>query len=391
MSLLETGWDILFFWVARMVMLGIKLTGKIPFKEVYCHSLVRDSEGRKMSKSLGNVIDPLDIISGTSLQNLYDKLLLGNLDPKEVETASRYQRTAFPDGIPQCGSDAMHFAFCAYTTGGRDIAMDIKVVHGYRKFCNKIYQATKFALMRLGEGFVPKPSGKKTGNESLVEKWILHKYTKAAEAINKALEERDFAVATNVVYNYWYAELCDVYIENSKSLILEGTEAQKRSAQDTLYTCLEGALTMIHPFMPYVTEELWQRLPRRPEDKNPTIVKAAYPRYDAELDDPTAESTYDLVLSVAKAIRSLAAEYNIKDQAKVYVQGFDKHVYQTIEEQKQSIASLVKGLESLEVLSGDVDQPEGCGINTISKDCNVYLLVKVLHPPYLPCQIIPPK
>lgn len=316
MSVLETGWDILFFWVARMVMLGIKLTGKIPFKQVFCHSLVRDSDGRKMSKSLGNVIDPLDIISGTTLQNLHDKLVAGNLDPKEVVQATNYQKKAFPDGIPQCGSDAMHFAFCAYTTGGRDINMDIKVVHGYRKFCNKIYQATKFALMRLGDDYVPRPNGKKTGRESLVERWILHKYTKAAEAMNKALEERDFLAATTTVYNYWYSELCDVYIENSKSLILEGTPEQKRSAQDTLYTCLEGALTMIHPFMPFVTEELWQRLPRRPEDKNPTITKAAYPRYDAEMDDLASEAAYEVVLQAVKAVRSLQSEYAIKDDAK---------------------------------------------------------------------------
>ncbi|RPB27171.1 mitochondrial and cytoplasmic valyl-tRNA synthetase [Terfezia boudieri ATCC MYA-4762] len=376
MSILETGWDILFFWVARMVMLGIKLTGKVPFTEVFCHSLVRDSEGRKMSKSLGNVIDPLDIIAGTTLQVLHDKLLLGNLDTKEVEMATRYQKTAFPEGIPQCGSDAMHFAFCAYTTGGRDINMDIKVVHGYRKFCNKIYQATKFALMRLGEDFVPRENGNKTGKESLVEMWILHKYTKAAEAINKALEERDFSGATSVVYNYWYAELCDVYIENSKPLILEGTPEQKRSAQDTLYTCLEGALTMIHPFMPFVTEELWQRLPRRPRDKNPTIVKAAYPKYSPELDNPAAAAAYDLVFAVVRAIRSLASEYNVKENINVFVQGFDDLTYTTIQEQIPSIIALTKGLNDLQVLSAKEDHPEGCALNSISKDCNVYLLVK---------------
>ncbi|KAF8469662.1 tRNA synthetases class I-domain-containing protein [Kalaharituber pfeilii] len=378
MSLLETGWDILFFWVARMVMLGIKLTGKVPFTEVFCHSLVRDSEGRKMSKSLGNVIDPLDIINGTPLQNLHDKLLQGNLDPKEVDIATKYQKTAFPDGIPQCGSDAMHFAFCAYTTGGRDINMDIKVVHGYRKFCNKIYQATKFALMRLGEDFVPRPGGEKTGKESLVEKWILHKYTKAAEAIDKALAEREFSVATSIVYNYWYAELCDVYIENSKPLILEGTSEQKRSAQDTLYTCLEGALTMIHPFMPYVTEELWQRLPRRPGDSTPSIVKAAYPRYNPELDDPEAAAAYDVVFAVVRAIRSLASEYGIKDSIKAYVHAFDKLTYSTITSQTPSISALVKGLSDsdLTVLSASEDHPEGCALNSISKDCNVYLLVK---------------
>jgi valyl-tRNA synthetase len=230
----------------------------------------------------------------------------------------------------------MHFAFCHYTTGGRDINMDIKVVDGYRKFCNKMYQATKFALMRLEEDFIPRGDAKKTGKESLVELWILHKFNKAAQNTNKGLEERNFLLATDEVYRYWLYELCDVYIvslphlfllekgnpwlngrkENSKPLILEGNEAQKRSAQDTLYTCLEGALLLIHPFMPFVTEELWQRLPRRPSDANPTIVKAVYPRFSEEFDDPDAEKSYDIAFSVVKAIRSMQAEYGIKEKAK---------------------------------------------------------------------------
>jgi valyl-tRNA synthetase len=217
-TVLETGWDILFFWVARMIMLGLKMTGKVPFTEVYCHPIVRDSQGRKMSKSLGNVIDPLDLISGIPLADLHAKLHTGNLDPKEIEKATLFQKTAFPDGIPQCGSDAMHFAFCAYTTGGRDINMDIKVVEGYRKFCNKMYQATKFALMRLEEDFVPRPDSKLTGKESLVELWILHKLNIAAQKTNKLLEERNFSDATKAVYNYWLYELCDVYIVSFHTL-----------------------------------------------------------------------------------------------------------------------------------------------------------------------------
>ncbi|KAL7268442.1 valine--tRNA ligase [Rhizina undulata] len=375
-SLLETGWDILFFWVARMVMLGIKLTGSVPFNEVFCHSLVRDSDGRKMSKSLGNVIDPLDIINGIALEKLHEKLLMGNLDPKEIEQATKYQKTAFPEGIPQCGSDALHFAMCHYTTGGRDINMDIKVVEGYRKFCNKMYQATKFALMRLGDDFVPRADARKTGKESLVELWILHKFNKAAQNMNKGLEERNFLLATDEVYRYWLYELCDVYIENSKSLILDGTAEQKRSAQDTLYTCLEGALYLIHPFMPFVTEELWQRLPHRPNDTNPTICKAKYPQYAEELDNPDAEKAYDLALSVTKGIRSMQAEYNIKDQVKVYVHGKDEETFKIVSEQKTSISALVKGLESLQVLSAKEAVPEGCGAFVVSDQCIVYVLVK---------------
>jgi valyl-tRNA synthetase len=269
-----------------------------------------------MSKSLGNVIDPLDVIQGISLEDLHKKLLTGNLHPTEIEEATRYQKTAFPDGISQCGTDALRFSLISYTTGGGDIAFDIKVIYGYRKFCNKIYQATKYVLGKLDNDYVPQKTGKMTGKESLAEKWILHKFTTAAKEINKALEDREFMRSTTIVYQYWYNSLCDVYIENSKAIIQDGTEEEKRSAIDTLYTALEGALTMIHPFMPFITEELWQRLPRRPGDSNPTICKAAYPTYDAEMDNPAAEAAYELVLGVSKGIRSLMAEYSLKDEAK---------------------------------------------------------------------------
>ena len=315
-SILETGWDILFFWVARMVMFGLKMTGKVPFTEVYCHSLIRDSEGRKMSKSLGNVINPQDVIRGTSLEDLHKTLLVGNLAPNEVDRAKKYQRTAFPDGIPQCGTDALRFALVSYTTGGGDIAFDIKVIYGYRKFCNKIYQATKYVLGKLGTDYVPLKTGKLTGKESLAERWILHNMTIAAKNVNEALEKREFMRSTSIIYHYWYNQLCDVYIENSKAIIQEGTTEEKRSATDTLYTALEGALTMIHPYMPFLTEELWQRLPRRPDDKTPSIVLARYPTYHKKLDDPASEAAYELVMGVSKGIRSLMAEYSLKGEGK---------------------------------------------------------------------------
>lgn len=315
-SVLETGWDILFFWIARMIMFSLKLTGKVPFTEVYCHSLIRDSEGRKMSKSLGNVIDPQDVIEGIQLENLHKKLLTGNLNPLEVEKATKYQKTAFPDGIPQCGTDALRFALVSYTTGGGDIAFDIKVIHGYRKFCNKIYQATKYVLGKLDADFVPQKTNKLTGKESLAERWILHKMTLASKDVNQALTDREFMRSTSIIYQFWYNHLCDVFIENSKAILQDGTPEEKRSAQDTLYTTLEGALTMIHPYMPFLTEELWQRLPRRPEDKTPSIVLARYPVYEASMDDLTAEEAYELVLGVSRGVRSLMSEYTIKDEGK---------------------------------------------------------------------------
>lgn len=214
---LETGWDILPFWVSRMIMFSLKLTGKVPFTEVFCHGLIRDSDGRKMSKSLGNVIDPIDVLDGISLDDLHRKLQIGNLAPKEVKNAERYQKKAFPQGIPEIGADALRFSLINYTqSSGGDINFDIKTMHSYRRFCNKIYQATKYVLGKLGDDFVPRESAAITAEESLPEKWILIKMSNAVKEINQALEEREFAKSTQVAYRYLYDELFDIYIENSK-------------------------------------------------------------------------------------------------------------------------------------------------------------------------------
>lgn len=376
MSLLETGWDILFFWVARMIMLGMKMTGDVPFTEVFCHSLVRDAQGRKMSKSLGNVIDPLDVIAGIPLKDLHAKLRTGNLDPLEIKKAEEGQQISFPTGIPECGTDAMRFALCAYTTGGRDINLDILRVEGYRKFCNKIYQATKFALMRLGDDYVPPASAKPTGKESLVEKWILHKLSDASKITNEALENRDFLASTNAIYNFWLYEFCDVYIENSKFLILEGTPEQQKSARDTLYNSLEAALKLIHPFMPYISEELWQRIPRRPNDTTPSIVVSSYPEFEEAAHDPKAAAAYELVLDVAKGARSILAQYNILKNGTILVQAFTDETKAIIAEQEASILSLVKGATKLEVLGANDAVPSGSVVFVISPEISVYAIVK---------------
>jgi len=376
-SVLETGWDIMFFWVARMIMLGLKMVGDIPFKEVYCHSLIRDSEGRKMSKSLGNVIDPLDVIAGIPLEALHEKLIQGNLHPSEVEKAKKYQKSAFPDGIPECGADALRFCLANYTTGGGDVNFDIKVMHGYRKFCNKIYQATKFVLGKLDKDYVPQKTGKLTGKESLAEKWILHKMNQAIKEVNEAIPDREFMKSTNIIYAYWYNQLCDVYIENSKALIQDGPKEQQQSAIDTLYTTLENALLIIHPFMPFLTEELWQRLPRRPDDKTESIMIAKYPTYDPELDNPQAEAAYELVMGCSRGIRSLMAEYALKDEAKVYVQAYDDTAHKTITEQVQSIKSLSgKGVTGIETLPASEQRPAGCVAFPVSASAAVFLYVK---------------
>ena len=374
-SMLETGWDILFFWVSRMILLGLKLTGEVPFKEVFCHSLVRDAQGRKMSKSLGNVVDPLDVISGIRLEDLHAKLLQGNLDPREVEKAKVGQKESYPNGIPQCGTDAMRFALCAYTTGGRDINLDILRVEGYRKFCNKIYQATKFALMRLGDDYVPAATEGLTGNESLVEKWILHKLTETAKVVNEALDKRDFLTSTSAIYEFWYL-VCDVYIENSKYLIQEGSATEQKSAKDTLYILLDNALKMIHPFMPFISEEMWQRLPKRSSEKAVTIVKASYPVYNKEYDNTEAANAYELVLNITKEARSLLAEYGIIKNGKIFVESNHDSSFETAGSQKDSIVSLIKAIDEVTVFRTASEIPEGCVLKSVNPDVNVHLLVK---------------
>lgn len=375
-SVLETGWDILFFWVARMIIFGLKLTGKVPFTEVYCHSLVRDSEGRKMSKSLGNVIDPVDIMDGITLDSLTDKLKVGNLAPKEIERATKWQRGAFPDGIDECGADALRFSLINYTTGGGDIAFDVKVMRSYRNFCNKIYQATKYVLGNLPADFQPQAKGGKTGKESLPERWILHKLNAAARDVNKAIAAREFSKATQAVHGYWLYELCDVYIENSKAIIRDGTAEEKQSAIDTLYTALEGALTMIHPFMPFLTEELWQRLPRRPNDATKSIVVAAYPEYDAALEDFKSERDYELLLGCSKGIRSLLNEYAVKEGGNAFVQPLNDEAYETANASHTSIKTLSgKALQDLSVLSRSDKAPSAAAVYPVSSAAAVYIQI----------------
>ncbi|SPO32571.1 probable VAS1 - valyl-tRNA synthetase [Ustilago trichophora] len=381
-SLLETGWDILFFWVARMCMLGVYLTGTLPFKEVFCHAMVRDAHGRKMSKSLGNVIDPLDVIEGITLDGLHTKLKEGNLDDKEIAKAAQGQKKDFPKGIPQCGTDALRFALCAYTSAGRDINLDILRVEGYRKFCNKLWNATKFALLKLEPiaSFQPAASDEPSGDESLVEKWILHKLNNAAKTVNENLKERNFMAATSAVYNFWLYELCDVYIEAIKPITdPSASDAKARaSAQQTLYTCLDSGLKLLHPFMPFVTEELWQRLPRRAGEKAESIALASYPVYMASRDDATAEAAFEEVFAAVRAIRGMCTDYNLLKDVQVFLETSDSSFSQTLSGSSEVAATLVKGCTSVKVVASAADVPKGCAVSSISSRLNAHLLIRGL-------------
>ncbi|KAJ3035387.1 hypothetical protein HDV00_004032 [Rhizophlyctis rosea] len=394
-SLLETGWDILFFWVARMVMMSIKLTGKVPFKQVYCHAMVRDAHGRKMSKSLGNVIDPLDVIEGISLELLHKRLEDGNLDPREVVKAKAGQKQDFPNGIPKCGTDALRFALLAYTAAGRDINLDILRVEGYRKFCNKLWNAIKLGTINLEEGYKPDAEFKLTGKESLADAWILSKLNNAIRETNRHLEAMNFMQATTAIYQFWWTELCDVYLEISKPVIAGGDEEGKRACRNTLYVCLDYGLRLLHPFMPFITEELWQRLPRRGGEGVATVMRARYPVEVAEWDSPKAEKDYEFVNEVVHAIRSLVTDYSIKEATckhssacfspeiedslsiviSVYIQA-STEIGQLIESQIPIIKTLAKQCKNVTVLPLNGEVPAGCAPHSVNDECNLFLLVR---------------
>lgn len=361
-QLLETGSDILFFWVARMVMTSLHLTGQLPFKKVFLHAIVRDAHGRKMSKSLGNVIDPLDVIGGINLEQLQARLEMGNLDPREVQTAKEGQRRDFPSGIPECGTDALRFGLCSYISEGRDINMSIGRIEGYRRFCNKLWNATRFALMKLGEDYLPEGRATLVGGESMVDKWILSRLGAAIRETNEALECFNLMVATQAIYSFWLYELCDVYIEAIKPLCTpDYPDAKARqAATNTLYLCLEQGLRLLHPFMPFITEELYQRLPRRPDDKKPSICVSPYPEMDSSLyDHPEAEAAFEKMYGVIRAVRSLASDKKPAKNSTVSLCIADEKLCSLMRSQEEALGSLIRGIGSLTIRSPQEFQPSG--------------------------------
>jgi valyl-tRNA synthetase len=321
-SLLETGKDILFFWVARMVMMGLELTDTLPFHTVFLHAMVRDSEGRKMSKSLGNVIDPLEVIDGCTLGTLIERLESGNLPLKEIERAKKNINESFPDGIPECGSDALRFGLLAYCAQGRDINLDVKVVVAYRKFCNKLWNATRFALKYI-EDFQPTATLlddlMASGKMCIRDKWMISRLMKGVQAVNEHFDAYKFGDAQQASYQMWLNDLCDVYLELIKPIMLDKTEESRNArwaAQATLWISVETGLRLLHPMMPYVTEELWQRLPGRGtlgESETPTIMLARYPECIEAYKNDEVEAGMAITMDIVKACRSLRASYNINN------------------------------------------------------------------------------
>ncbi|XP_011013563.1 PREDICTED: valine--tRNA ligase-like isoform X1 [Populus euphratica] len=379
-SVLETGHDILFFWVARMVMLGIQLGGDVPFRKVFLHPMVRDAHGRKMSKSLGNVIDPLEVIDGISLEGLHKRLEEGNLDQKELVVAKAGQKQDFPNGIAECGTDALRFALVSYTAQSDKINLDIQRVVGYRQWCNKLWNAVRFAMSKFDTDYTA-PINFNLETMPFSCKWILSLLNKAISKSVSALDSYELSYAASTVYSWWQYQFCDVFIEAIKPYFAGDDPAfafERSSAQDTLWVCLDNGLRLLHPFMPFVTEELWQRLPPvSGHTRKESIVTSEYPSAADAWKNEEVEYEMDLIESTVKCLRSLRAEvfeYRKNDRLPAFAFCKMRAVADILTSHNFEILTLAKNLSSIQVLlSGEDAPPAGCAFENVNENLAVYL------------------
>ena len=317
-SVLVTGFDIIFFWVARMVMMTKHITGKIPFKHVYIHGLIRDADGQKMSKSKGNVLDPIDLIDGISIEELLNKRTKGLMNPKQAESIVKKTKKEFPEGIASYGTDALRFTFASLASPGRDIKFDLQRCDGYRNFCNKLWNATRFVLMNCEEadnGFGECVEGYLEFSKA--DRWIVSIFNNKIKNIENNFKDYRFDLLSLEIYQFVWDEYCDWYLEIAKAQLQNGNEAQQRATRRTLISVLEMTLRMSHPVMPFITEEIWQTIAPMAKKEGASIMMQPYPTFQQSKVDEAAISWMEVLKKMVIQCRSLRGEMNVSPAEKI--------------------------------------------------------------------------